>query len=190
MCCLGSLSSSQPNKLRHILKFLSWYPIQHIFVPACSIARNSYKKMFLWTSNSKSAIFPKMYPSVSHRGDFRHWGTLLYKQHYTPVSHIGGILDTGVHDCPNSTLCNGHHFIPHYHRHLPAMNSLYRVSIMVAILQSNKSHQTKTFLCQKLNIKDSLRLKAGWRCTILARLLPFLILLFSGTWTNAKIVFF
>ena len=85
---------------------------------------------------------------------------------------------------------NGHHFIPHYHRHLPAMNSLYRVSIMVAILQSNKSHQTKTFLCQKLNIKDSLRLKAGWRCTILARLLPFLILLFSGTWTNAKIVFF
>ena len=110
MCCLCSLSSSQPNKLRHILKFVSWYPIQHIFVPACSIARNSYKKMFLWTSNSKSAIFPKMYPSVSHRGDFRHWGTLLYKQHYTPVSHIGGILDTGVHDCPNSTLCIGGDF--------------------------------------------------------------------------------
>ena len=105
MCCLGSLSSSQPNKLRHILKFLSWYPIQHIFVPACSIARNSYKKMFLWTSNSKSAIFPKMYPSVSHRGDFRHLGTLLYKQHYTPVSHTWAILDTGVHDCTMYTLC-------------------------------------------------------------------------------------
>ena len=59
--------------------------------------------MFLWTSNSKSAIFPKMYPSVSqrggfstlgyitvqialypsvsHRGYFRHWGTWLSKQH-------------------------------------------------------------------------------------------------------------
>ena len=104
MCTLGSLSSSQPNKLRHILKFLSWYPIQHIFVPACSIARNSYKKMFLWTSNSKSVIFSKMYPSVqwtlgyifgmltvyptwatkysvSHRGYFRHWGTWLSNVH-------------------------------------------------------------------------------------------------------------
>ena len=24
---------------------------------------------------------------------------------YTPVSHIGGILDTGVHDCTMYTLC-------------------------------------------------------------------------------------
>ena len=42
MCTLCSLSSSQPNKLRHILIFVSWYPIQHIFVPACSIAWNRH----------------------------------------------------------------------------------------------------------------------------------------------------
>ena len=60
MCCLGSLSSSQSNKLRHTLKFVFWYPIQHIFILARSIARNSYKIMFLWISNSKSVIFPKI----------------------------------------------------------------------------------------------------------------------------------
>ena len=27
MCCLGSLSSSQPNELRHTLKFMFWYSI-------------------------------------------------------------------------------------------------------------------------------------------------------------------
>ena len=26
---------------------------------------------------------------------------------YTPVSHIGAILDTGVHDCTMYTLCSG-----------------------------------------------------------------------------------
>ena len=110
MCCLGSLSSSQPNKLRHILKFLSWYPIQHIFVPACSIARNSYKKMFLWTSNSKSEIFSKMYPSVQWTLGYIFGMLTVYPTwatKYTPVSHIGGILDTGVHDCTMYTLCSG-----------------------------------------------------------------------------------
>ena len=110
MCCLCSLSSSQPNKLRHILKFVSWYPIQHIFVPACSIARNSYKKMFLWTSNSKSVIFPKMYPSVQWTLGYIFGMLTVYPTwatKYTPVSHIGGILDTGVHDCPMYTLCTG-----------------------------------------------------------------------------------
>ena len=109
MCTLCSLSSSQPNKLRHILKFVSWYPIQHIFVPACSIARNSYKKMFLWTSNSKSEIFSKMYPSVQWTLGYIFGMLTVYPTwatKYTPVSHIGGILDTGVHDCTNSTLCN------------------------------------------------------------------------------------
>ena len=37
MCCLYSMFSFQLNRLRHILKFMSWYIIQHIFVPACSI---------------------------------------------------------------------------------------------------------------------------------------------------------
>ena len=31
--------SVQPNKLRPILKFEKYYPIEHIFVPACSSAR-------------------------------------------------------------------------------------------------------------------------------------------------------
>ena len=31
--------SAQPNKLRPILKFKKYYPIEHIFVPACSSAR-------------------------------------------------------------------------------------------------------------------------------------------------------
>ena len=31
--------SAQPNKLRPILEFKKYYPIEHIFVPACSSAR-------------------------------------------------------------------------------------------------------------------------------------------------------
>ena len=31
--------SAQPNKLKPILKFKKYYPIEHIFVPACSSAR-------------------------------------------------------------------------------------------------------------------------------------------------------
>ena len=33
MCSLGSMFSFQRNKLRHKAKFVSWYIIQHIFVP-------------------------------------------------------------------------------------------------------------------------------------------------------------
>ena len=39
-CVLCSIYfSAQPNKLRPILKFEKYYPIEHIFVPACSSAR-------------------------------------------------------------------------------------------------------------------------------------------------------
>ena len=31
--------SAQPNKLRPILKFRKYFPVEHIFVPACSSAR-------------------------------------------------------------------------------------------------------------------------------------------------------
>ena len=34
--------SAQPNKLRHILNFDKYYPIEHIFVPACSSARKEH----------------------------------------------------------------------------------------------------------------------------------------------------
>ena len=39
-CVLCSVYfSAQPNKLRPILKFKKYYPIEHIFVPACLSAR-------------------------------------------------------------------------------------------------------------------------------------------------------
>ena len=38
-CVLSSVYiSAQTNKLRPILKFEFWYPVEHIFVPACSSA--------------------------------------------------------------------------------------------------------------------------------------------------------
>ena len=56
MCILGSMFSFQPNKLRHILKFVSWYIIQHIFVPACSVGRKTWFSRKPWFSNSKFGI--------------------------------------------------------------------------------------------------------------------------------------
>ena len=56
MCCLGSMFSFQPNKLRHILKFMTWYIIQHIFVPACSVGRKTWFSRKPWFSNSKFGI--------------------------------------------------------------------------------------------------------------------------------------
>ena len=56
MYILGSMFSLQPNKLRHILKFVSWYIIQHIFVPTCSVGRKTWILRKPWFSNSKFAI--------------------------------------------------------------------------------------------------------------------------------------
>ena len=58
MCTLFSIFPAQANKLRPILKFVLRYPIQHIFVPACSIAQNNYLLYFLLFSNSESVISP------------------------------------------------------------------------------------------------------------------------------------
>ena len=38
-CVLCKVYFSEPNKLRPILNFKKYYPIEHIFVPACSSAR-------------------------------------------------------------------------------------------------------------------------------------------------------
>ena len=56
MCCLVSMFSFQPNKLRHILKFMSWYIIQHIFFPDCSVGRKTWFSRKPWFSNSKFGI--------------------------------------------------------------------------------------------------------------------------------------
>ena len=42
VCTVFLMFSLQPNKLRHILKFMSWYIIQHISVPACSVGRKTW----------------------------------------------------------------------------------------------------------------------------------------------------
>ena len=65
MCCLGSMFSFQPNKLRHILKFMSWYIIQHIFVPACSVGRKTWFSRKPWLSNSKFGISGSFWPILS-----------------------------------------------------------------------------------------------------------------------------
>ena len=65
MCYLGSTFSFQPNKLRHLLKFMFWYTIEHIFVPACSVGRKTWKKLFSWFSNSKFVISGLFFPILS-----------------------------------------------------------------------------------------------------------------------------
>ena len=46
MCTCGTKRSAGLNKLGHILKRLFYYPIQHIFVPCCSVRRNMGKFQF------------------------------------------------------------------------------------------------------------------------------------------------
>ena len=65
MCCLCSMFSFQSNKLRHILKFLSWYITQHIFVPACKIGRKTLFSRKPWPSNSKFGISGSILPILS-----------------------------------------------------------------------------------------------------------------------------
>ena len=65
MWCLGSMFSFQPNKLRHILKFMSWYIIQHIFVPACPVVRKTWFSRKPWLSNSKFGISGSFWPVLS-----------------------------------------------------------------------------------------------------------------------------
>ena len=49
-CVLCSVYfSAQPNKLRPILKFKKYYPVEHIFVPACSSARKIHFWQFYTT---------------------------------------------------------------------------------------------------------------------------------------------
>ena len=66
MCCLGSMISSQPNKLRPVLKFVFWYPIQHIFVLACPIARKRYN--FLCELQTLNRWFSQKYTPLSTWG--------------------------------------------------------------------------------------------------------------------------
>ena len=56
---------SFPSKLRHILKFVSWYIIQQIFVPACSVGRKTWFSRKPWFSNSKFGISGSFWPILS-----------------------------------------------------------------------------------------------------------------------------
>ena len=62
MCTLCSSSSFRPNKLRHILKFTSWYTMKHIFVPACLVGRKTWFSRKTWFLNVKVVI--KKYQSL------------------------------------------------------------------------------------------------------------------------------
>ena len=65
MCTLCSMFSFQPNKLRHILKCVSWYIIQHIFVPTCSVGRKTWFLRKPWFSNSKFGISGSFWPILT-----------------------------------------------------------------------------------------------------------------------------
>ena len=65
VCTVFLMFSLQPNKLRHILKFMSWYIIQHIFVPACSVGRKTWFSRKPWLSNSKFGISGSFWPILS-----------------------------------------------------------------------------------------------------------------------------
>ena len=65
LCSLGSMFSFQPNKLRHILKFVSWYIIQHIFVTPHSVGRKTWFSRKPWLSNSKFGISGSFWPILS-----------------------------------------------------------------------------------------------------------------------------
>ena len=67
MCTCGTKLSAGLNKLGHILKCLFYYPIQHIFVPCCSVRRNMGKFQFSWASNSKFVIFSQIFPCSNYR---------------------------------------------------------------------------------------------------------------------------
>ena len=64
-CILGTMFSFQPNKLRHILKCVSWYIIQHVFVPACSVWRKTWFSRKPWLSNSRFGISGSFWPILS-----------------------------------------------------------------------------------------------------------------------------
>ena len=64
-CALCSVYfCAQPNKLRPILKFEFWYPIEHIFVPACSSVRKLHFFTFLCFPNSRTVISPEIWPCI------------------------------------------------------------------------------------------------------------------------------
>ena len=88
-CAVDSVYfSAQPNKLRPILKFEVWYHIVHIFVPAYSSVRKLHFFTFLWFSNSRSVISPKICPCIypffllyQIQGHTRYRGIVLNKVH-------------------------------------------------------------------------------------------------------------
>ena len=61
----------QPNKLRPILKFEFWYPIEHIFAPACSSGRKIH--YFSWSRgvlNLTMSILPSQLGCNFHSSSF------------------------------------------------------------------------------------------------------------------------
>ena len=95
--------------------------IQHILIPARSVARKTLLWAFLWASNSKFAILSELYPCNNYRAIKYPPVSIEFGIEYPPVSHtllIQGdnlspriiyraFLNTGGSYCTNSTLCIG-----------------------------------------------------------------------------------
>ena len=93
--------------------------IQHILIPARSVARKTLLWAFLWASNSKFAILSELYPCNNYRAIKYPPVSIEFGIEYPPVSHtllIQGdnlspciiyraFLNTGGSYCTNSTLC-------------------------------------------------------------------------------------
>ena len=57
--------SARPNKLRPVLKFKEYYPIEHIFAPACSSARKIHFFLSFSDFQTLDPWFPPKYVTVS-----------------------------------------------------------------------------------------------------------------------------
>ena len=98
--------------------------IQHILIPARSVARKTLLWAFLWASNSKFAILSELYPCNNYRAIKYTPVSIEFGIEYPPVSHtllIQGdnlspriiyraFLNTGGSYCTNSTLCSACRF--------------------------------------------------------------------------------
>ena len=107
-CTMGTLYSffsSQLNEVGYDFTLHNWDIIQHIFPPTSSLARKTLLWMFLWASNSKFVIFPKLYPCINYRILAPQFLSKFMGILVSPRIIHRAILDTGGSYCTNSTLC-------------------------------------------------------------------------------------
>ena len=148
MCTLFSIFSRATEKLRPILEFEFWYHNEHIFVPACSSVRKIHFVTFLWFSNSRSVISPKICHCI--HPFFRNYAPV-----FPPSSYCIGysvIKDTVSSYFTKYTLCSV----------LISFNQCQAATV----LGNCSCAICKGFLTNQTNIPHSSRLLGCWRCEI------------------------